>query len=157
VGFLAFIVLYTNPDDIVVTRKRTAALLEKETSRDANTISDGELDMDLGPPSRKRTKKQSQRRLPSHEQEDSDDSLAGDVDTVKGLLNFNADTSSDQDDGDGDHVVEEEELLEADEDRMEEEKGSDTGEDGRQKTGSSKFVDADEVSMFASVRYGKLT
>lgn len=152
-GFLAFIVLYANTDDIVVTRKRAAALLEKETSRDI----DGGLDTDLGPPSRKRTKKQSQRRLPSHELEDSDDSLAGDVDTVKGLLNFNADTSSDQDDGEGDHAVEEEELLEIDEDRMEEEKGSDTGEDGRQKTATNKFVDADEVSTIACVRCGELT
>ena len=55
-GFLAFIVLYANTDDIVVTRKHAAALLEKETSRD----SEGGLDTDLGPPSRKCTKKQSQ-------------------------------------------------------------------------------------------------
>jgi hypothetical protein len=146
-------VLYANKDDIVVTRKRTAALLEKE-ARDANTFSDDEPDMDLRPPSRKRTKKQSQQRLPSQELEDSDDSRPGDVDTVKGLLNFNADTSSDEDDrddgDDGDRRVQEEE-------RMDEEKGSDTGEDGRQKTGSSNFVEGDEVSTFASMRCAELT
>jgi len=54
-------------------------------------------------------------------------------------------------------VVEEEELLEVDEDRMEEEKGPDTGEDGRQKTATSKFVDADEVSTIACVRCRELT
>src|ERR1700710_896378 len=91
--------LYANKDDIVATRKRTAALLEKE-ARDANTLSDDEPDMDLRPPSRKRTKKQSQQRIPSQELEDSDDSRPRDVDTVKGLLNFNADTSSDEDDED---------------------------------------------------------
>lgn len=48
VGFLAFLVLYANTDDIIVTRKCAAALLEKETSRGA---SDDELDMDSGPPS----------------------------------------------------------------------------------------------------------
>lgn len=94
--------------------------------------------------------------LPSHKLEDSDDSLPGDVDTVKGLLNFKADESSKEDDeeDEGNDVVEEEESLKADEDRMEEEKGSDMGEDGRQKTGSSQFVDIDEVSTFASVRLG---
>src|SRR6267154_3446714 len=41
VRFLTFILLYANKDDVVVTRKCAAALLEKE-ARDANTISDDE-------------------------------------------------------------------------------------------------------------------
>ena len=154
VRFLTFILLYANKDDVVVTRKHAAALLEKE-ARDANTISDDEPDMDLRPPSSKRTKKQSQQCIPSQELEDSNDSSPGDVDTVKGLLNFNADTSSDEDDRD--LGVQEGELLEADEERMDEEKGSDTGEDGRQKMGSSNFVEGDEVSTFASMRCAELT